>query len=323
MPARPAAQSAPPPPAADLPDPIAKQLSFDREREYGVIHRLLGKTRRFLFRVTKIQAEFEKMYERINADLMNLERRTGAQVVELQQWIERRLQAGAADHTATSALGDPLALSPEQRWGVSGDEIARRAQEYVVFVREAAVRAKSAGHRDVLDVGCGDGTLMEALKQAGLDARGVEPNPLRAGNCRERGMDVAEATLREFLLSSPEGTYRCVTALHVLEFVAEAEVGTLISEFRRILAPGGRLLVEVPRVVDPRPGMVTPEGVKAACKTAGSEGVFAHALHPVDESERFPTVDESLPGAGQLNGLIEKLNERFCGPRDTLIVAER
>jgi SAM-dependent methyltransferase len=322
MPPRPAQQQ-PAPPPVDLPDPIARQLSFDREREYGVIHRLLGKARRWLFRVTKIQAEFEKMYERVNADLMNLERRTGAQAVELQQWIERRLREGAGESIPTEILLDPLTLSPERRWGVDGEEIVRRAQDYVPFVREAVTRAKAAGQHDLLDVGCGEGAVLAACRDAGLDAHGVEPNPLRAGRCRQRGLSVSEAALRDFLLNCPDGEYRCVTAIHVLEFAAEAEIDTLIGEFRRILAPGGRLLVEVPRVVDPGPGTLTPERVKAACQTAGFEGVIAHELHPPDDAERFPRVDPSLPGAGQLNALIERLNARFCGPRDTLIVAER
>ncbi|UCG31775.1 MAG: class I SAM-dependent methyltransferase [Phycisphaerales bacterium] len=316
-------QQKPAPPPVDLPDPIARQLSFDREREYGVIHRLLGKARRWLFRVTKIQAEFEKMYERINADLMNLERRTGTQAVELQQWIERRLREGAGGSIPSETLSDPLSLSPEKRWGVDGEEISRRAQDYVPFVREAAARAKAAGQHDLLDVGCGEGAVLAACREAGPDVHGLEPDPLRAGRCRQCGLSISETALRDFLLNCPEGEYRCVTAIHVLEFVAEAEIDALIGEFRRILAPGGRLLVEVPRVVDPRPGTVTPQRVKVACRTAGFEGVFTHDLHPANVADRFASVDPSLPGAGQLNALIERLNERLCGPRDTLIVAER
>lgn len=322
MPTRPDREK-PAPPPVDLPDPIARQLSFDREREYGMIHRLLGKARRWLFRVTKIQAEFEKMYERINADLMNLERRTGAQVIELQQWIERRLRENTGRSTPTEALFDPLALPPEKRWGVDDQEITRRAQDYVPFVREAATRAKATGQHDLLDVGCGEGAVLAACRDAGLDVHGLEPNPLRAGRCRQRGLNISEAALRDFLLNCAEGEYRCVTAIHVLEFAAEAEIDTLVGEFRRILAPDGRLLVEVPRVVDPRPGTLTPQRMKAACKTAGFASVFTHDLHPANDADRFPDVDPSLPGAGQLNALIERLNVRFCGPRDSLIVAER
>ena len=309
-------------PPADLPDPVARQLGFDSEREHGPIHRLLGKARRWLFRASKIQAEFEKMYERINADLMNLERRTGAGVVELQQWIERRLADSGGHSVTTMSLCDPLALSPEQRWRVGAEELARRAEDYVPFVREAAVRARESGRRDVLDLGCGEGVLLEALGQANLDAEGIDPNPLRVGRCRERQVRAVETSLREFLLHCPEGEYRCVTALHVLEYVAEAEMATLVGEFKRVLAPGGRLLVEVPRVPDAPPQMVSSERIRSACQTAGFTGVFTHGLHPSDPSEAFPPVDSSLPGAGQINALVEKLNARFCGARDTLIVAE-
>lgn len=310
-------------PAADLPDPVARQLGFDAEREYRPIHRLLGKARRWLFRVTKIQAEFERMYERINAELRELERRTGAGAVELQQWLERRV-AESGGHSATiTALSDPLALSPEQRWRVGAEELARRVEEYLPFIREAARRARESGHRDVLDVGCGEGVLLQACGQANLDAEGLDPNPLRARRCRERQVPVVEKPLREFLLHCPEGEYRCVVAIHLLEYVAEAEVATLIGEFKRVLAPGGRLLVETPRVPEAPPQAVTPEQVGAACKAAGFVSVFTHGLHPAEKSEQFPPVDSSLPGAGQLNALIEKLNARFCGARDTLIVADR
>jgi hypothetical protein len=113
-----------------------------------------------------------------------------------------------------------------------------------------------------------------------------------------------------------------VAAIHVLEYVAEPEVAALVAEFRRIIVPGGRLLVEVPGATEDAAGSVTPQVVYEACRSAGFSGVFTHGLHPAEESERFPSVDPSLPGAGQFNAVIEKLNARFCGLRDTLVVAE-
>lgn len=306
----------------EVPDPVARDLGLDRDRQYGLLHRMLGKVRRWLFRATKIQAEFEKMYERINADLMDVERRSGVGTLELQLWLERRVGDSGGAGGEISALGDPLELSPEQRRRMTAADADRLAAEAVPYAREAARRARTDGNRDVLELGSGQGAVLSALREAGLDAVGVDPNPLRVRKCQEQGLEVIRASLREYLLGCPESEFRCVIALHVVQYVAESEVQTLVGQLKSIIAPGGRLVLEVPAGSSAGGRAPDADWLVRACETAGFSAVFTHALHPPDAVEQFKPVDPDAEGAAQLNGLIEQLNARFCGPRDILIIAE-
>jgi 2-polyprenyl-6-hydroxyphenyl methylase/3-demethylubiquinone-9 3-methyltransferase len=101
-----------------------------------------------------------------------------------------------------------------------------------------------AGER-VLDLGCGAGRFVAALTGAGADAVGVDV----AEAALERARAVAPGA--DVRLLEPDGSIPLehgsvdlVWCSEVLEHVAD--VGYLLAEVRRVLRPGGRLLVTVP-----------------------------------------------------------------------------
>jgi len=99
-----------------------------------------------------------------------------------------------------------------------------------------------AGERRILDVGCGTGTMLGHLASYGK-AEGVDIDEEAVGYCHERGLlDVrlGEATDLPF----DDGTFDLVTALDVVEHLDD-DVAAL-REMRRVLRPGGQLLMTVP-----------------------------------------------------------------------------
>ena len=94
----------------------------------------------------------------------------------------------------------------------------------------------------VLDVGCGSGDRLLVMKEVGLAPAGVEITPA-ADYARERlGLDVRRGTLEEAAFDS--GAFRAVTLHNVLEHVHDPR--SLLAEARRVLAPDGWLVVQVP-----------------------------------------------------------------------------
>lgn len=115
--------------------------------------------------------------------------------------------------------------------------------EVPVLLREV-LASRRAGWR-IVDVGCGDGTLVWALKRAGLlrpDDRveGVDLSRVRVENFR-RYTGYPARTYDGRRLPWPSGSVDLVLNTGVLEHV-EDEAGFL-SELRRVLKPSGRIFL--------------------------------------------------------------------------------
>jgi len=97
----------------------------------------------------------------------------------------------------------------------------------------------------VLDVGCGTGQFTAAAAQAGASVVGVEV--AQAALRRARGAHPhLDFRLTSFdgPLEFPDGSFDVVWASEVIEHIADT--ARWLSEVRRVLAPGGRLLVTTP-----------------------------------------------------------------------------
>jgi len=94
----------------------------------------------------------------------------------------------------------------------------------------------------LVDVGCGSGRDLMALRQAGWSVKGIETSPDAVRRARAAGLDVLEGTIEEARLGP--GSADLVTMFHVLEHLPDPVA--VAREAGRILAPGGVLLAHVP-----------------------------------------------------------------------------
>jgi ubiquinone/menaquinone biosynthesis C-methylase UbiE len=94
----------------------------------------------------------------------------------------------------------------------------------------------------ILDVGCGTGANLLMLSKYG-EAEGVDISEDALAFCRERGLDKVKLGAAEEL-PYEDGTFDLVTAFDVVEHMDDDLVG--LREMRRVLRPGGRVLLFVP-----------------------------------------------------------------------------
>jgi SAM-dependent methyltransferase len=94
----------------------------------------------------------------------------------------------------------------------------------------------------VLDVGCGTGGVLAGLG-SGVRPFGVDFSTLALAHCRARGLGAVACSSAGALPFAP-GSFDVVLLLDVLEHFADEQA--LLAEIRRLVRPGGRVLVSVP-----------------------------------------------------------------------------
>jgi 2-polyprenyl-3-methyl-5-hydroxy-6-metoxy-1,4-benzoquinol methylase len=117
-------------------------------------------------------------------------------------------------------------------------ETAYRRRQHGEVVRWLARRRPARGR--VLDVGCGAGDLLVALRTDGWSAHGVEPSPPGAAQaCEVYGLDVVSGRFEQADLQ--EHSFDVIVFSGVLEHVHDP-LGSL-RRTRGLLAPGGLVAV--------------------------------------------------------------------------------
>jgi 2-polyprenyl-3-methyl-5-hydroxy-6-metoxy-1,4-benzoquinol methylase len=126
------------------------------------------------------------------------------------------------------AKGIIAALLPWRRQALNSD------------MRYLAARAPGR----LLDVGCGNGSFIAGMAQLGWEVTGVEFDEKAVEAARERGVRVLSGSLAEQRF--PDDSFDAITLSNVIEHLPDP-IGTF-RELKRILAPGGRLVMVTPNI---------------------------------------------------------------------------
>lgn len=180
----------------------------------------------------------------------------------------------------------------------------------------------------VLDLGCGDGTFLTLLRDAGVEARGVDQSAGAVERARAAGLDVREGDLVAALEACPDGSLGGVVSMQVVEHLSLPLVIHLLRVAKRKLRPGGVFLAETVNVaslltfarswtIDPTHRQALhPLTLRFLVDEAGfsaSELVYSGDVEP-EHVMAIPEGDE----AGARNAAI--LNKLVFGPMDYAVV---
>ncbi len=252
-------------------------------------------------------------------------------VGELEERLLRLERRGAGSTPATvapqpraAALPDYFAFESHARGSTA--EIRERQRPYVERLR---------GHAPVLDLGCGRGELLGLLREAGIEARGVDASADMVAFARGEQLDVAQADAHAALAAAADGSLGAVTALQVVEHLPPADLVALLRLAHTKLRDGGLLLLETINPASPaalrnyfadltHAQPLVPETLDLLVREAGfrnTELVFLNApetgLRPVELPEG---AEWDVPRAALAENR-RLLSEQLFGPLDYALVA--
>jgi 2-polyprenyl-3-methyl-5-hydroxy-6-metoxy-1,4-benzoquinol methylase len=138
---------------------------------------------------------------------------------------------------------DSMYLMFEDRFRGTRAEVKQKLTVYL-----PCLAGLTSGKADVsiLDVGCGRGEWLELLREKGYRAIGVDLNRVALRHCVERGLDVVEADLIEYLGGLKRHSVDVVTGFHIIEHLSFDKLIALFDATLAVLKPGGMIIFETP-----------------------------------------------------------------------------
>jgi SAM-dependent methyltransferase len=191
-----------------------------------------------------------KLVDGLLEELDRLDRsREGAarSLAELEERLTRAERRGGSTAPATVAAQPTAAAIPdyfafEARLRGSTADVRERQRPYVNEFRGAA---------PVLDVGCGRGEFLGLLRDAGIEARGIDAEADMVAYAAGEGLAVEQADALAYLESVPEGSLGGVFAAQVVEHLPPAHLLRMLELVARALRPGGLLVAETINPLSP------------------------------------------------------------------------
>ncbi|MGA2838211.1 MAG: methionine biosynthesis protein MetW [Acidimicrobiales bacterium] len=196
----------------------------------------------------------------------------------------------------------------------------------------AAVDALRGVTDRVLVGDCGDGSLVEALVSAGVDAYGVDPSDLVLEPALDRGVDVRAERVVEHLDVVAGEALGGILLTGTVQWLRPNEREHLLGLVSTRLDVDGILVIHsttpegwaasVPPVVrDLAPGR--PLHAETWAHLLESRGFVVARTVPGGDDRRLAHAGAGAPDADTVNAAIDVINDLLLGPTEYLVVATR
>lgn len=160
----------------------------------------------------------------------------------------------------------------------------------------AIARQLTLPGRRILDIGCGDGTLVGWLAKQGAEAFGADPGPAALTAARRNVPDGRFVAAGAERLPFGDGTFDAVVCVNALHHVPVALQGAALAEAARGAKRGGVVLVIEPLAQGPNFQLVQPiddetgirDAAYAAIKTAARSALRQVREEIYDSPARYP-----------------------------------
>lgn len=305
---------------------ILQQLSW-MSRQLQANERVTEASRQRVEQQTSKQAEESAQIraenQALSKQLANLSHKIAYQQQALATRPSTPVESSSAKVTTTAPSIDDSDVSAfyvafEDACRGTREEIREKMSKWLSYLTAANTSCNR-----VLDIGCGRGEWLQLLGENGYAATGLDINPVMVNSCTEQGLTASLDDALTWLQRQPDASLAAITAFHVIEHVPFELLLRWTTEARRVLQPGGVLIMETPNPENILVGShtfyhdpthrnpITPtllEFLAEYCGYADSELV---RLHPYPEEAKVSGNDP----------LTERVNGHLCGPQDIALVA--
>jgi 2-polyprenyl-3-methyl-5-hydroxy-6-metoxy-1,4-benzoquinol methylase len=254
---------------------------------------------------------------RLWTDLENVKRQYEAMIHAELRLVRQRLQGGRSSD-GTASVGPSLPpidwMRFAERFRGSEDSIRQRQQIY---------GDRFHACRNVLDIGCGRGELLQVLKEAEVGARGIDLSEECVALCRSKGLDAEVADLFTYLAELPESHLDGIVSCQVVEHLPPDRLPELMRMGAEKLKRGALIALETPNpeclaifathfYLDPTHQRPLPPPLLAFYLEEAGFGAI--------EVQRLSPAVESLPSVATLP---EEFREQFFGAMDYVIFGRK
>jgi len=213
-------------------------------------------------------------------------------------------------------------LAFEQMFRGSSDELRSRLRDYVPYFE---------GRGPVLDLGCGRGEFLELLKEAGVEAKGIDGNREMIHACRDKGLVAEVGDIVAAVAEARSGEASGIFAAQVIEHLPPTVIRKFLGDCYRVLREDGRIVLET---VNPESVVafvafyrdlthqkpLHPETLEFMLLAVGFREVTIRYASPVSERARLLSVTD---GSDTLNQNFEKLNALLFGDQDYAVIGTK
>jgi SAM-dependent methyltransferase len=237
--------------------------------------------------------------------------------------VERRGGGGAATaappatvaaQPAAAAIPDYFAFESRMRGSV--EAIRERQRRYLDDFR---------GSAPVLDVGCGRGELLQVLRAAGVEARGIDADADMVAYARGEGLEAEQADLVEYLGRLDDGSLGGIFMGQVVEHLPPGVLVRSLELAAAKLRPGGLLVAETINPLSPlalrhyfadltHAQPLVPETLELLARQSGFAETEVRYLN--EPAEKLTEPDDPVIAAN-----VRRLNELLFAPLDYALVA--
>jgi 2-polyprenyl-3-methyl-5-hydroxy-6-metoxy-1,4-benzoquinol methylase len=303
-----------------------KDLSSQVERNYEEV----GK---------QVEAHFSKLVAEVEAARSHFEqfKATRERVMRVERRL-RRLLDGERPAIAAGAQPDEAPSSHTEtadEFEYAGFEDHLRDSE-VVKARQLRYVEHFAGQAPVLDIGCGKGEFLMLMREAGIEAGGIDLDLDMVLECRENGLKVERCDAIDYLERQPDESIGAIFSTQVIEHLTSAQLSRLVVLACRKLKPGGTMILETlnPESIfvqyrwfwmDPsHVRLVHPEMLRYLLESTGFTQSSCHYISPPPDVSKIPPLQIGTNGELEdFNRATAYLNRLLYGDQEYYIVARK